>query len=95
MARRKTAHKSDNPQYVILKCVLHQCCSYTGYNLHISISYLICPFLDYLKILKAFQSVLPAIFISCYNLLLDFLSLNFALASIRNMREKDITPREA
>ena len=45
--------------------------------------------------MKAFQSVLPAIFISCYNLLLDFLSLNFALASIRNMREKDITQGKA
>ncbi|RHU92164.1 hypothetical protein DXC11_09000 [Firmicutes bacterium OM08-11AC] len=63
--------------------------------MHKSISYLICPFLNFLKVLKAFQSVLPAIFISCYNLLQDFLSLNFALVSIRNMREKDITQGKA
>lgn len=53
------------------------------------------PFNDILIVFKAFQSVLPAIFISCYNLLQDFLSLNFALVSIRNMREKDITQGKA
>lgn len=95
MARRKDSPQKQQSAICNSQMCLHQCCSYTGYNLHISISYLICPFLDYLKILKAFQSVLPAIFISCYNLLLDFLSLNFALASIRNMREKDITQGKA
>ena len=74
---------------------LHLCYYIADYILHKSISYLICPFLNFLKVLKAFQSVLPAIFISCYNLLLDFLSLNFALVSIRNMREKDITQGKA
>ena len=43
------------------------------------------------KFMKAFQSVLPALFISCYNLLQVFLSLIFALMRVRNMREKDIT----
>ena len=71
------------------------CYYIADYILHKSISYLICPFLNFLKVLKAFQSVPPAIFISCYNLLLDFLSLNFALVSIRNMREKDITQGKA
>ena len=42
------------------------------------------------KFKKAFQSVLPAQFILCYNLLQVFLSLIFALMRIRNMREKDI-----
>ncbi|NBI70591.1 hypothetical protein D3Z50_05870 [Clostridiaceae bacterium] len=43
------------------------------------------------KFKKAFQSVLPALFISCYNLLQVFLSLIFALMRVRKMREKDIT----
>lgn len=66
-------------------------------NFHLLLYYEITvhPFHDILIVLKAFQSVLPAIFISCYNLLQDFLSLNFALVSIRNMREKDITQGKA
>ncbi|NBH73459.1 hypothetical protein D3Z51_15875 [Clostridiaceae bacterium] len=43
------------------------------------------------KFKKAFQSILLALFISCYNLLQVFLSLIFALMRVRNMREKDIT----
>ncbi len=42
------------------------------------------------KFKKAFQSVLSAQFILCYNLLQVFLSLIFALMKVRNMREKDI-----
>jgi len=34
--------------------------------------------------MKAFQSVLPVLFISCYNLLQVFLSLIFALMRVRN-----------
>ncbi|NDO50717.1 hypothetical protein FMM75_15400 [Lachnospiraceae bacterium MD335] len=47
------------------------------------------------KFVKAFQSVLSALFISCYNLLQVFLSLIFALMRARNMREKDITQGKA
>ena len=43
------------------------------------------------KFVKAFQSVLPVLFNSCYNLLQVFLSLIFALMKVRNMRAKDIT----
>ncbi len=45
--------------------------------------------------MKAFQSVLPVLFISCYNLLQVFVSLIFALMRVHNMREKDITQGKA
>ena len=44
---------------------------------------------------KAFQSILPAWFILCYNLLRALLSLIFALIRVHNMREKDIVQRKA
>ncbi|NBJ04222.1 hypothetical protein D3Z62_30405 [Lachnospiraceae bacterium] len=47
------------------------------------------------KFKKAFQSILPVLFISCYNLLQVFVSLIFALMRVRNMREKDITQGKA
>ncbi len=52
-------------------------------------------FLCFGKFVKAFQSILPVLFISCYNLLQVFLSLIFALMRVRNMREKDITQGKA
>ena len=40
------------------------------------------------KIMKAFQSVLHVLFILCYTMLQVFLSLIFALISVRNTRER-------
>ena len=58
---------------------LHQYCSSAGYNLHVSIS----SYQSFLEnVLKAFHPVPTAIFIICYKLLPDFLSLIFSLMRV-------------